>query len=503
MQHDEAEGVRRLQKILLTGSTGYIGGRLLRRLEADSYAVRCLVRRPEVLKPPAADTTEVVQGDLLQPETLPEAVRGISTAYYLVHSMASEGNYAAEDRTAAKAFATAAREAGVRRIVYLGGLGSGQNLSGHLRSRQEVGRILRDSGVPTIEFRASIIIGSGSLSFEMIRSLVEKLPVMLTPRWVHTMSQPIAVEDVIEYMITALEGPPEGSRIVEIGGAERASYADIMEEYARQRGLRRRMIAVPVLSPRLSGWWLGLITPIYARVGRKLVESLRNETVVDDAEALETFSIRPRGLAQAIHRALVNEDREFAETRWSDAISSLGAVTTRTGVRYGTRIVDSRVRYVPVPAPQAFLPIRRIGGESGWYGSNWLWRIRGALDLLAGGPGMRRGRKNPEHPAVGETIDFWRVEAYEKDRLLRLAAEMRLPGRAWLQFEVEPDGSGSRVRQTAEFDPRGFLGLAYWYALYPLHHLVFDRLLKEIAFLAVRATWEPTGAEDRRKRTME
>ena len=430
-------------------------------------------------------------------------MRGISTALYLVHSMASAEDYADQDRKAAEAFSSAAREAGVGRIVYLGGLGSGARLSGHLRSRQEVGRILRGSGVPTIEFRASIIIGSGSLSFEMIRSLVEKLPVMLTPRWVHTMSQPIAVEDVIDYLVAALETPLEGSRVFEIGGAERASYADIMEEYARQRGLRRRMISVPVLSPRLSGLWLGLITPIYARVGRKLVESLRNETVVDDAEALESFSIRPRGLVQAIRRALLNEDREFAETRWSDAISSLGAVTTRAGVRYRTRIVDSRDRYVPVPPSQAFLPIRRIGGESGWYGSNWLWRIRGALDLLAGGPGMRRGRKNPERPAVGETIDFWRVEVYEEDRRLRLAAEMRLPGRAWLQFEVEPDGSGSRVRQTAEFDPRGILGLAYWYALCPLHHFVFDRLLQGIASVAVRATGETTGAEDRRKRTVE
>ena len=480
-------------EILLTGSTGYIGGRLLRRLEADSYPVRCLVRRPEVLRPQAAGTTEVAGGDLLKPETLTAAMRGITTAYYLVHSMATEGDYADEDRTAAKAFSAAARDADVQRIVYLGGLGRGKNLSGHLRSRQEVGRILRASGVPTVEFQASIIIGSGSLSFEMIRSLVEKLPVMLTPRWVHTMSQPIAVEDVIDYLLAALEAPFEGSRVIEIGGSERASYADIMTEYGRQRGLRRKMISVPVLSPRLSGLWLGLITPIYARVGRKLVESLRNETVVDSAAASEVFSIRPRGLAPAIRRALVNEDREFAETRWSDAISSLGSASSRTGARFGTRIVDSRVRFVPVPAPQAFVPIRRIGGESGWYGSNWLWRARGALDLLAGGPGIRRGRKDAEHPALGETIDFWRVEAYEENRLLRLKAEMRLPGRAWLQFEVEPHGSGSRVRQTAEFDPLGFLGLAYWYGLYPLHHIVFERLLRGIAFLAVRETWEPRG----------
>ncbi len=482
--------IRQREKILLTGATGYVGGRLLRQLEADSYAIRCLVRRPGIIRPQAAATTEVVRGDLLKPATLPAAMRGITTAYYLVHSMASGEDYADEDRSAAMAFSSAAADAGVGRIIYLGGLGSGKRLSGHLRSRQEVGRILRTSGVPTIEFRASIIIGSGSLSFEMIRSLVERLPVMLAPRWVHTMSQPIAVEDVIEYLLAVLMVPFEGSRIIEIGGSQRASYADIMEEYGLQRGLRRKLISVPVLSPRLSGLWLGLITPIYARVGRKLVESLRNETVVDGTAAREAFDIRPRGLADAIRRALVNEDREFSETRWSDAISSLGTPASRSAKGYRTRIFDSRVRYVPVPARQAFVPIRRIGGESGWYGSNWLWKLRGALDLLAGGPGMRRGRKNAEYPEVGGTIDFWRVEAYEEGRLLRLRAEMRLPGRAWLQFEVEPDGPGSRVRQTAEFDPLGILGLAYWYVLYPLHHIVFARLLRGIAFLAVRETWD-------------
>ena len=487
--------VHHREKILLTGATGYIGGRLLRSLEADSYPVRCLIRRPEVLSPHAA-TTEAVRGDLLKPETLPAAMRGITAAYYLVHSMGSGGNYAHEDRAAAKAFSSAARDAGVGRIIYLGGLGRGKRLSGHLRSRQEVGRILRNSGVPTTEFRASIIIGSGSLSFEMIRALVEKLPVMLTPRWVHTMSQPIAVEDVIEYLLAALGTPLEGSQVIEIGGTERASYADIMAEYGRQRGLRRKMYSVPVLSPRLSGLWLGLITPIYARVGRKLVESLRNETVVENDAARRIFTLRPRGMAQAIRRALVNEDREFAETRWSDAISSLGLVPSRPGVRYRTRMVDSRVRHVPVPARQTFAPIRRVGGQSGWYGSNRLWRLRGALDLLAGGPGMRRGRKDAEHPEIGGTIDFWRVEAYEENRLLRLRAEMRLPGRAWLQFEVDPDGSGSRVRLTAEFDPLGFLGLAYWYVLYPMHHIVFTRLLRKIALLAVRETWEVNRSED-------
>ena len=308
---------------------------------------------------------------------------------------------------------------------------------------------------------------------------------MVTPRWVRTLAQPIAVEDVIEYLVAVLESPAGRSLILEIGGADRASYGDIMSEYARQRGLRRVMISVPVLSPRLSSLWLGLITPVYARVGRKLVESLRNETTVGDAEALRMFRIYPRGLSEAIRRALANEDREFAETRWSDAISSAGAAPPEAGARYRTRIVDSRTRVVPVPVPQAFAPIRRIGGKSGWYGLNWLWRVRGALDLLVGGVGMRRGRKDPEQPTPGGTTDFWRVEAYEPNRLLRLSAEMRLPGRAWLQFEVEPAGPGSRIRQTAEFDPLGFLGLAYWYILYPLHHLVFERMLQRIAQLAV------------------
>lgn len=303
------------KKILLTGATGYIGGRLRRRLEAESHELRCLARRPEALEPQVAPGAEVVRGDLLRPETLHAAMRGISTAYYLVHSMASGGDFTREDREAAMGFASAARAAGVERIVYLGGLGNEDALSDHLASRQEVGRILRESGVQTIELRASIIIGSGSLSFEMIRALVERLPVMVTPRWVRTLAQPIAVEDVIDYLVAALDAPPGRSLVLEIGGADRASYGDIMAEYARQRGLHRVMIAVPVLTPRLSSLWLALVTPLYARVGRKLVESLRNETTVSDTMAFGMFGIRPRGLAEAIRRALADEEREFAQRR--------------------------------------------------------------------------------------------------------------------------------------------------------------------------------------------
>jgi len=465
---------------LLTGATGYVGGRLLHALEAAGYHVRCLSRHPEALSQRVAQTTEVVKGDVLDADSLAPSMIGVHAAYYLVHSMASANSFEVEDRRAAQAFAAAARDAGVQRIIYLSGLGSGIELSAHLRSRQEVGRILRESGVPTIEFRAAIVVGSGSASFEMIRALVEKLPVMITPRWVKTRSQPIAVEDVIAFLMQALDIQISGSRVVEIGGADQVSYLDLMKEYAHQRGLKRWMIPVPVLSPRLSSLWLGLVTPVYARVGRELVDSLRNETIVRDRSADALFSVRPLGYREALKRALANEDREFAETRWSDAFSSVGATRQWGGAKFGRRIVDSRSVHVPFPPAIAFRPIERLGGETGWYYGNWLWRIRGLLDLLFGGAGMRRGRRDPDRLLAGDTVDFWRVEEIQRDRLLRLAAEMRLPGRAWLQFEVKPDGAGSAVRQTAIFDPAGVLGQLYWYLLYPIHQFVFAGMLRGI-----------------------
>jgi uncharacterized protein YbjT (DUF2867 family) len=463
--------------VLLTGATGYVGGRLLHALEATGHRVRCLSRHPNALSRRVAQTTEVVKGDVLDAASLATSMVGVHAAYYLVHSMASPNSFEEEDRRAAHAFAAAARHAGVQRIVYLGGLGSGSELSAHLRSRQEVGRILRESGVPTVELRASIVIGSGSASFEMIRALVEKLLVMITPRWVKTRSQPIAVEDVIAYLMRALDIQISGSTTVEIGGTDQVSYLDLMKEYAHQRGLRRWMIPVPVLSPRLSSLWLGLVTPVYARVGRELVDSLRNETIVRDRSADALFSLCPLGYREALKRALANEDREFAETRWSDAFSSLHIAPQWGGARFGRRIVDSRTVHVCFSPPMAFRPIERLGGKTGWYYGNWLWRIRGLLDLLFGGAGMRRGRRDPDRLLAGDTLDFWRVEEIQSDSLLRLAAEMRLPGRAWLQFEVEPDGSGSVVRQTAIFDPAGVLGQLYWYLLYPVHQFVFAGML--------------------------
>ena len=401
--------------------------------------------------------------------------------------MGSPGQFEKEDRQAARNFADAACDQGVQRIIYLGGLGNqDQALSAHLRSRHEVADILRSSGVPTIEFRASIVIGSGSLSFEMIRALVQRLPVMICPRWVEVKAQPIAVEDVIAYLTEALELPLEQAAVFEIGGPDQVSYGEIMQEYARQCGLRRWMIPVPFLTPRLSSLWLGLVTPIYARIGRKLIDSMKNPTLVCDPSALTTFGIKPKGLREAIERALHNENQEFAQTFWSDALSSGGKTISWGGVRFGTRLVDSRTISVLVPPALAFAPIQRIGGSNGWYFANFLWWFRGFLDLLVGGVGLRRGRRDPHTLAAGDALDFWRVESFEPNRRLSLVAEMKVPGRAWLQFEVESNSLGSVIRQTAIFDPAGLAGLLYWYTLYPLHYYIFKGMLHKIAEIAER-----------------
>ena len=391
-------------------------------------------------------------------------MKGVDQAFYLVHAMASGADFATRDREAGANFGRAARSAGVRRIIYLGGLADdGDSLSSHLKSRVETGHALRDGGVPVVEFRASIVIGAGSLSFEMIRALVERLPAMICPRWVDTPTQPIAIDDVLAYLRAALDLPEGSEGVFEIGGPEVVSYVDMMREYARLRGLRRALIPVPVLTPRLSGLWLGLVTPAQARVGRALVEGLRNPTVVRSSAARETFAIRPRTLRAAFVRAI--------DEGGADQIKS-----------------DSRVAVVEAPPAQAFAPIRRIGGATGWYSARTLWRLRGWIDVGCGGIGMPRIRRDPDDCVVGDVIDGWRVEAYEPDRLLRLSAGLKLPGRGWLQFQVDPlDGGGrSLIRQTATFDPKGIAGRLYWYAVLPLHALVFRGLLRGIAQRAVR-----------------
>ena len=464
--------------VLLTGATGYVGGRLLPALEAGGVQVRCLTRRPAFLRSRVGATTTVVGADLSVADDVCRALTGVDTAYYLAHSMGASGDFEVEDRASAQTFAAAARDAGVRRIIYLGALGTGDDLSSHLASRQEVGRILRESGVPTIELRSSIIIGAGSLSYDMIRSLVTRLPVMITPRWVRTMTQPIAIDDVVAYLLAALAVPGTESRLYEIGGHDKVSYGDLMREFASLRGLRRTIIPVPMLSPWLSSLWLGLITPLYARVGRHLIEGVRNETVVHDDRALHDMPVRPRGVHDAIQDAIIQEDR--TANRWQDGVGprpSLGGGPTPLK----KQMVDSRWVRVDAAPAAAFEPIRRIGGKTGWYYGDHLWRIRGWLDLVLGGVGMRRGRRHPSDLIAGDMLDFWRVEAIEPPSLLRLVAEMKLPGRAWLQYRVEPDGDGAIIRQTAFFDPDGVVGRLYWYALAPFHQMMFPRMLRGIA----------------------
>ena len=455
--------------LLLTGATGYIGGRLLRRFEEEGRAVRCLVRQPARLGG-IRPSTEITQGDCLDETSLDRALSGIHTAYYLVHSMASGSDFAAIDRQAADNFGRASARAGVQRIVYLGGLtDDSRTSSAHLRSRAETGAVLRTSGVPIVEFRASIVIGAGSLSFEMIQALVERLPVMICPHWVATLTQPIAISDVLAYLEAAL-GLPEGAGgIFEIGGLEVVSYGEMMREYAQLRGLHRWLVPVPVLTPHLSALWLALVTPAQARVGRALVEGLRNSTVVRSLAARETFRIEPIPLRDAFVKAI--DDGASARQK-----------------------KDSRTIVVGVPAARAFAPVRRIGGATGWYFGDVLWRARGWLDRRFGGVGMGRGRRDPDACAVGDVIDGWTVEACEPDRRLRLSADLKLPGRGWLEFEVTSLDGGTRsmIRQTATFDPRGLLGRAYWYALLPVHSLVLRGLLQQIARMASR---EPPRAE--------
>ncbi len=453
--------------ILITGATGYVGGRLLAALVAAGRPVRCLVRRAARFDAPAG--VEVVEGDCLEPDTLPPALEGVHTAYYLVHSMSAAGDFQSLDRLAAARFGAAAARAGVRRIVYLGGLGDPEDdLSPHLSSRQETGRTLGESGVPVVELRASIVIGSGSLSFEMVRALAERLPVMICPRWVAVVTQPIAIADVVSYLAAALELPPGAEGVYEIGGPDVVSYGDILREYARQRGLRRLLVSVPLLTPRLSSLWLALVTPLHARVGRKLIDGVRNATVVRSDRAARAFPVRPVGLAAAIEAAL----REAGARR--------------------RRFADDRTLEVDAPAAAVFDVVRGIGGARGWYFGDALWRLRGGLDRALGGPGMGSGRRDPDDCRPGDAIDGWRVEAIAPGRRLRLEARMKMPGRAWLSFEVTTRRHGVvRLRQTAEFEPRGLAGRLYWYALLPIHAAMFEGMIRGIAR---RARETPPGA---------
>jgi len=474
--------------VAITGATGYIGGRLLNHLDQRKYRLRCIARRPEFLADRLNSGIEVAPGDAGNLSSMLSALKDVHTAYYLIHSLGETGNFAQHEAAVAQNFAQAAEKCGIRRIIYLGGLGDpNQPLSSHLQSRQNVGRILRESGVQVIEFQASIVIGSGSISFEMIRALTERLPIMLIPKWVSMPAQPIATDDLLAYLAQALELDVEGNPIFQIGGTDVVSYGGLMREYARQRGLKRLMIPVPVLTPWLSSLWLTIFTPIYQRIGRKLVMSLRHPTVVTDESARRYFTVKTMSVRDAMALALRNEDREITETRWSDALSSADTHRDWGGVRFGNRIVESHSIRIPSKPRQVFEVLERIGGKTGWYYANWLWRLRGALDILVGGVGLRRRRRNPEKMIAGDVVDCWRVEKVMRDSVIRLTAEMKLPGRAWLEFELQEENGDTHLRQTTIFDPVGLLGLAYWYALYPLHKLIFKGMLKNIAHISSRS----------------
>jgi len=456
------------------------------RLLEAGHRVRCLVRDPARLQGRAwLPQVEVVSGDVLNPGSLPDAMRGADAVYYLVHSMGGGSNFSERDLLAARTFAGAAKAAGVQRIIYLGGLGDPQaDLSLHLRSRQETGATLREAGVPVTEFRAAVIVGSGSLSFEMIRYLTERLPVMICPRWVFTRVQPIAIRNVLDYLVAALDSADSAGRVLEIGGQDVLTYAGMMSGYARARGLKRRLISVPVLTPRLSSYWVHLITPIPSVIARPLIKGLGNEVIVRDDTARRLFpAIELLDYDTAVRLALGKIESRGVETAWSDALtSSQGDKTPVALLTSEGMIIERRQRAVAADPAAVFGSFGRLGGDHGWLYLNWTWQLRGLLDRLCGGVGMRRGRRDPEELRVGDALDFWRVETVEPGRLVRLRAEMRVPGRAWLEFRAaaQPDGS-TLLTQTAFFEPKGLSGLLYWYLLYPIHRLLFSGLIGELA----------------------
>lgn len=473
-------------RLLITGATGYIGGRLVPRLLEAGYELRLLVRDPARLQGrPWLPDVKLVTGDVLNPETLPAAMAGIDAAYYLIHSMSGSHDFHERDLVAARNFGQAAKAAGVRRIIYLGGLGDPESeLSPHLRSRQETGDALRESGLPVTEFRAAVIVGSGSISFEMIRYLTERVPVMVCPQWVYTRVQPIAVRNVLEYLVAALTSTASAGRIIDIGGSDVLTYGEMMMGYAQVRGLRRRLVPVPVLTPWLSSYWVHWVTPIPAAIARPLIEGLRNEVIARSNDAHQLFpQIEPMTYKTAVQYALARLEAGEVETSWSDALfTSQGDAVPVMLTTLDGMIIERRQRLVSASPAAAYHAFSRLGGNQGWLYMNWAWWLRGILDRLVGGVGFRRGRRDADDVRVGDALDFWRVEVVDPDHLLRLRAEMKVPGRAWLQFEAESVADkGTRLTQTAFFAPKGLSGLLYWYVLYPLHSLIFSGLIDRLA----------------------
>ncbi|WP_454051860.1 SDR family oxidoreductase [Cellulomonas sp. Marseille-Q8402] len=497
--------------VAVTGVTGYVGGRLVPELLAAGYRVRAVARRPERLRGrPWYDAVEVAQADASDADQIRAALDGVDVAYYLIHSLGTGRSFEQRDRSTALTFGRAAREAGVGRIVYLGGLSPDvEDLSPHLASRKEVGEILLASGVPTTVLRAAVILGSGSASFEMMRYLTERLPAMTVPKWLENRIQPIAVRDVLRYLVGSASMPPEVSREFDIGGPDVLTYRDMMQGYARAAGLPRRLIVkVPVLTPRLSSLWVGLVTPVPSGIARPLVESLIHEVVCEEHDIAEHVPDPPGGLIgfdRAVHLALERIREADVTTRWSSA-GLPGApnepLPSDPDWAGGSLYEDERRIVVDASPAALWRVLESVGGERGWYSWSLAWRLRGLADRVVGGPGLRRGRRDPRHVVVDDAVDFWRVEEVDRGRLLRLRAEMRVPGLAWLELRVEPDGEGSdpadvsserwRSRPTtfaqrAVFHPHGLAGQLYWWAVYPFHGIVFGGMQKNIARAAETA----------------
>lgn len=475
-----------INKVLVTGATGYIGGRLIPKLLDAGYQVRVLIRghADRLSARSWADQVEIAVGDVLKPETLAQSMDGIDAAYYLIHSMKSSDEFRERDKLAAQNFAQAAQDARVKRIIYLGGLGnSDETLSEHLQSRQETGDVLRQFEVPVTEFRAAVVVGSGSVSFEMIRHLTERLPVMICPKWVFTKVQPIPIYDLLDYLVAALSLPESADEIIEIGGADVMTYGDMMLGYAKERNLTRKLIPVPYLTPGLSSRWVHFVTPIPASIAQPLIKGLRNEVIVTNDKAKKLFpTIQPSDYATAVKRALQRMRGGDVQTVWSDALSSSrGDSKPYQFVEEQGMLIEKHTRQVDAAPTAVYNAFASLGGKVGWPPFTWLWQIRGLLDRMVGGSGLRRGRRHPLHLQRGDAVDFWRVEKVEEGACLLLQAEMKLPGRAWLLFEVEPKNSGSHLTQTAFFIPKGLWGLLYWYSVFPLHKLIFPKLIDYIA----------------------
>ncbi|MEN0020033.1 MAG: SDR family oxidoreductase [Planctomycetota bacterium] len=463
----------------MTGSTGYIGGRLAPELLKRGYRITCLVRSARKLDArdwARDERVRVVEGNALDPSAVRRAAEGCDAAYYLIHAMESgSGDFAERDRQLAQSFVKGIEGSTVRRTIYLGGLGeTGSGLSKHLRSRQEVEAILRESHVPLTTLRAAMILGSGSASFEILRYLVERLPVMVTPKWVNTRCQPISVIDTLAYLVGVLERPESVGECLEIGGPEVLTYRELMDHMTDALGLPRRIvIPLPVLTPKLSSLWIGLVTPVSPAIARPLAEGLRNEVVVRSDVAdrlLPRATITPK---RSIHRALERIRTGAVSTIWSAS----GVIPGDPDWAGGTTFVDRRTKKIAASPQAVFAAVCRVGGGHGWYAANILWKIRGWMDQFVGGPGLRRGRRHPETVTYGEALDFWRVTDVQRDKRLELRAEMKVPGVAELSFDIEPSGSEQMLIMTARFRPKGLLGLAYWYTVLPLHNFVFSGML--------------------------